>query len=277
VIKNIAYFPSQCARNSGPVIDAFLDSCGIANITTVENSMTADAVVIWSVLWHGRMSANRQVYEHYRSQNKPVIVIDVGALRRGHTWKIAVNNINALGHYGHQENLDWDRPKKLGISLGATMVGNPAVLICLQHEHSLQLQGIDQQAWLIDQIKQLRQHTDRPILVRPHPRNQITLPTDIVVETPQKLAHTYDSYDLRFDYQALINYNSGPGIQAGIEGCPVIVDQSSLAHPISITINEIEQRPMVDRVQWLVEICHSEYTVDEIRTAKWLTRLAPYL
>ena len=73
--------------------------------------MTADAAVIWSVLWHGRMRANRAVYEHYRSQNRPVIVIDIGALYRGTTWKLAVNHITRDGYYGHESNLDRDRPR----------------------------------------------------------------------------------------------------------------------------------------------------------------------
>ena len=257
-------------------MEAFLDSCNIGKIVALENSWTADAAVIWSVLWNGRMLANQQVYEHYRAQNKPVIVIDVGALYRGRTWKIAINNINALGYYGHQENLDWDRPKQLGISLGHTMPGNPAVLICLQHQASLQMQGVDQESWLHQQINQIRSVTDRPILVRPHPRHKLSLtnlPKNVAVETPKKLEQTYDGFDLRFDYQALVNYNSGPGIQAGIEGCPVIVDSSSLAHPISITTQQIEQRHVVDRDQWLVEICHSEYTIEEIKQAQWLKRI----
>jgi hypothetical protein len=64
--------------NSRPVMSAFLDCCQSAGIQTQENSMTADAAVIWSVLWHGRMKTNQAVYEHYRKQNKPVIVIDIG-------------------------------------------------------------------------------------------------------------------------------------------------------------------------------------------------------
>ena len=117
MIKSIAYFPAQCALNSRPVMSAFLDACQAAGIQTQENAQYADAAVIWSVLWHGRMRANQQVYEHYRKQNKPVIVIDIGALYRGQTWKLAVNHITAQGYYGHHDNLDFDRPRRLQISL----------------------------------------------------------------------------------------------------------------------------------------------------------------
>ena len=104
MINNIAYFPSQCALNSKPVMSAVLDCLQARGIQTQENSMDSDAAVIWSVLWAGRMAANQAVYEHYRSQGRPVIVIEIGALYRGVTWKIAVNNINAEGFQAKYEN-----------------------------------------------------------------------------------------------------------------------------------------------------------------------------
>jgi hypothetical protein len=246
-----------------------------------ENSWTSDAAVIWSVLWHGRMRANQEVYQRYRDQRRPVIIIDVGALYRGTTWKIAVDNINALGYYGHQQDLDWDRPKKLGISLGYTWPGDPSILIAAQHGSSLQVEGLESiESWIRQQIQQLRQYTDRPIKIRPHPRYKLDLSKidqHVAIETPCKLTDTYDSFNLRFDYQALINYNSGPGIQAAIEGCPVLVDKSSLAYPISITHKEIDSRLQRDRDRWLVEICHTEYTLQEIKQGRWLKRLADRL
>ena len=59
MIKNIAYFPLQCAKNSKPVMTAVLDCLQARGVQTQENSMTADAAVIWSVLWAGRMAGNQ--------------------------------------------------------------------------------------------------------------------------------------------------------------------------------------------------------------------------
>ena len=280
MIKNIAYFPSQCALNSGPVLNAVLDEFHVAGIRTQENSWTADAAVIWSVLWNGRMQANHKVYQYYRAQNKPVVIIETGALYRGRTWKISVNHVNALGYYGHCENLDPDRPSKLGISLAVNFSTNPAVLIAGQHRHSQQLAGVDQEAWITDIVRQLRTVTDRPIHVRPHPRCALDwrrLPADIHQEQAKKLDGTYDSFNLHFDYHAVVNYNSGPGTQAAIAGTRPIVDSTSLAHPVSVAIDQIDQPYTVDRDKWLIEICHTEYTLDEIKQGRWLKRILPAL
>lgn len=280
----VAYFPNQCAQNSGPVIQAMLNSLQNAGHTVEQDSMDADAVVIWSVLWSGRMATNQAVWSHYRSQGRPVIVIDVGALYRGETWKIALNSITANGYYGHTENLDWDRPRKLGISLAINLSRDPRIIVAAQHARSLQVAGlVSMEGWVVQQVEQLRQVTDRPIVVRPHPRSPLDcaglvhLPKDVVIEKPVKVINTYDSYNLVFDCHAMVNYNSGPGIQAALAGTRPIVNQTSLAYPVSIQLEDIEKPYKVDRDQWLVEICHTEYTVKEIQQGLWLTRLQSHL
>jgi hypothetical protein len=277
VINNIAYFPSQCAQNSRPVTAAVLDYLQSSGIQTQENSLDSDAALIWSVLWSGRMAANRQIYEHYRAQNKPVIVLEIGALYRGRTWKVAVNNITREGYYGHEQDLDWDRPKKLQISRAIKIDGDSGVAIAAQHDRSLQVQGLGNMTdWVLDQIQAVRQHTDRAIKVRPHPRCRLDLarlPQSVVIEQPRPVANTYDSFDMRFDYHAVINHNSGPGIQAALAGCRPIVHESSLASPVGIDIADIEKPYDRDLDTWLVQICHTEYTMDELHAGTWLKRI----
>ena len=280
MINNIAYFPSQCALNSRPVVNAVLDCLQARGIQTQENSWDSDAAIIWSVLWAGRMANNQKVYEHYRSQGKPVIVIEIGALYRGNTWKIAVNNINAQGYYGHLDNLDWDRPKKLKISLATQLSPKPNIVVALQHDRSLQVDGVDMAAWLHNTLAILKNNTDRPITVRPHPRCLLALnnlPANVTVETPNKLPNTYDSFDMHYDCHALVNYNSGPGIQAAIAGVRPIVEFTSLAYPVAVGFADIEQTYTQDRELWLTQICHTEYTVEELRRGIWLDRVAPAL
>ena len=276
----VAYFPNQCALNSVPVMTAVIASLRHAGHECVQNSLDADAAIIWSVLWSGRMAANQAVWNHYRQAGRPVIIVDVGALYRGETWKIALNTVTADGYYGHMDRLDLDRPRRLGISLAINLSQNPRIVIAAQHARSLQVANlVGTEAWIIDQVHQLQQVTDRPIVIRPHPRSRLNLnrmlclPKNITIEHPQKLLNTYDSYNLVFDCHAIVNYNSGPGIQAALAGTRPIVDCTSLAYPVGINIKDIELPYTVDRDQWLVEICHTEYTLKEIEQGQWITRL----
>lgn len=257
-------------------MSAVLDSLQASGIRTEENSWTADAAVIWSVLWNGRMAANQQVYEHYRNQGRPVIVIEIGALYRGNTWKVSVNHVTNQGYYGHLDNLDWDRPQRLGISLAVQTLLDPHITIAAQHDRSLQVSGVDLGQWILEAVNRVRQHTDRPIRIRPHPRCRLRLPyvpLGTEIDTPRPVPNTYDSFDMHFNCHAVINYNSGPGIQAAIAGVRPIVDATSLAAPVSIDWSNIEQPYAVDRDRWFTEICHTEYTVEELRRGTWLKRI----
>ena len=73
-------FRENGSLNSPPIFDAFeqgLKQAGHAVVT--ENQ---DVSVIWSVLWNGRMARNQFVYEEAVKKNKPVIIIEVGNLKK---------------------------------------------------------------------------------------------------------------------------------------------------------------------------------------------------
>lgn len=259
----ISYFPQFTAMQSEPIWKAFLEGCKQNNLTPIENSMSADAAVIWSVLWHGRMLGNWKVYNHYRQQNKPVFIIEVGSLDRGRTWKISINNVNNNGIY--PDVIDIDRPAKLGIQLQPINLNRkPTILIAAQHPKSLQWANMPtMEQWIHDTVNKIKQHTARQIIVRPHPRWPINVP--FTIEQPIKLSNTYDVYNIDYNHHCVVNYSSGPAIQAAIAGTPVVCDISSLAYPISSTIENIETAHAPDRYNWFVKLCHTEWNVDEIR------------
>lgn len=261
-------------------MQAMATSLARAGIRMEQDSWDSDAVIIWSVLWAGRMTKNREVYRHYQSQGRPIIVIDAGALHRGHTWRVAIGHVNALGYFGHTQDLDHDRPGRLGVSLSSPISPSPDVLIAAQHRASLQLEGVDQESWITQCVSRLREYTDRPIRIRSHPRSALDvskLPRHCHIEQPRRVANTYDDFDFTTGYHAVINYSSTPGIQAAIAGTPVIVTPASLAYPVSMQYQDIESPPDQDREQWLIELAHTEYLVEEIEQGTWLKRLSDRL
>jgi len=82
---------------------------------------------------------------------------------------------------------------------------------------------------------------------------------------------------MHFDCHAVVNFNSGPGIQAAIAGVRPVVESTSLAYPVGVGVADIEQPYETDRQLWLTQICHTEYTVEELQRGTWLNRIAPAL
>ena len=259
------------ALNSSPVFDAFHAGANALGHDIVCDS--DDGIdVIWSVLFHGRMGGNRTIWERNVSQSKPTIVLEVGGIKRGSTWKVGLNGINRDAFFGDAGN-DSRRSDLLGLRLKPWRTDGEYILICGQHDKSLQWQGMPRMSqWVMDTIDEIQKHTDRPIIFRPHPR--CTLPhieheyTNVRRQDPRYINGTYDDFDMGFDnIWATVSYSSNPGIHSIIKGVPAFVSPSSLAYDVANDIDflhDIENPMMPDRTQWLNDYAHTEWTVEEI-------------
>ena len=276
-------FREYGAQNSKPVFDAFADSLVSNGHVVVDNSYDCDVGVIWSVLWNGRMAPNKKVWEDFHNLNKKIIVLEVGGLVRGKTWKVGINGINRDANFG-SSNCDSSRVRTLGLKLKPWSLGGDRIIICGQHDKSNQRKDMPTMStWLLDTIKQIRERTDMPIVWRPHPRCPVPgiehEYKNVRREQPIQVRDTYDDFD--FDCKgayAVINWSSNPATHAVMQGVPVFVGPSSLAWPVGnkdySTIG-MPKRP--DRTQWLNDISYTEWTLDEIAQGKPLNRLTSYL
>ena len=163
-------FTDYGSLNSPPVWDAV--KLGLLKLghTVDENNIDTDIPVIWSLLWHGRMIKNKIVWDKFRSQNKKVLVIEVGGIKRNSTWKVGINGINRLADFGPKNNDD-TRVAQLGLDIRPWRTQGEHILLCLQHDKSEQWKNMPPlEQYVLETVQRLRQHTDRKIIVRSHPR-----------------------------------------------------------------------------------------------------------
>ena len=254
------------ALNSKPVFDAFANSLNNNGHDVAYNDLSADVNVIWSVLFNGRMAGNKAVWE----QQKPTIVLEVGGINRGTTWKVGLNGINRDAYFGPSSNNN-TRANELGLKLSPWKYTGEYILIAGQHDKSLQWKDMPSTAtWVHDTITFIRAQTSRPIIFRPHPR--CPLPAiehdfkDVKRQTPKQIQNTYDDFDMQFDnIWATVSWSSNPGIHSIINGVPAFTGPSSLAFDVAEqNLRNIENPLYGDRTQWLNDYAHTEYTIGEI-------------
>ena len=272
---NISIFNKFGALNSGPVFEAFRNGCKKHRIRVSEHNMSADVAVIWSQLWTGRMAPNKSVWDEFSASGRPVIVLEVGQLNRGVTWKMGINGVNARGWFG--DGIEPGRAKKLAVRLQPWHQGDH-ILIAMQRSDSEQWAGLPPaQQWLDQIITRIREHTDRAIVVRPHPRQKLQPKMGVKFQTPLPLRGTYDEFDFRSNLTkawAVVNENSGPGSQAVLDGVPAFVGAYSMAAPVAnLDYALIEKPRMPDRTAWLDNLCHTEWTLGEIAAGTPIARL----
>lgn len=276
-------FKDYGALNSKPVFEAFEHSLLQAGHTVTYNDMNADIAVIWSVLFNGRMAPNKQVWDQYHKTGRKIIVLEVGGIKRGTTWKVGLNGINRDAYFGDMGNSN-ARANLLGLGLKPWNTAGEYILICGQHNKSLQWQDMPSMSnWFIQTYDKIRKHTDRPIIFRPHPRCRLDHIERglryVERQEPRKIDGTYDDFDMYFNnIFCTISWSSNPGIHSIINGVPAFVGPSSIAYPVANNnLANIENPNMPERQQWLNDYAWTEYTVEEIANGIPLKRLTKML
>ena len=258
------------ALNSRPIFDAFANSLVGAGHDVSDNDRSSDVDVIWSVLWNGRMAPNKDIWQNNQRSAKPTIVLEVGGIKRGTTWKVGLNGINRDAYFSPSGNTS-TRAEQLGLKLKPWRSEGSYILICGQHERSQQWETMpNMTAWLGNTINIIREYTDMPIYWRPHPRYPVQYVEqdfkNVIRQNPTKIEDTYDDYDFNVrDAWATVCYSSNPGPHSIIAGIPAFVGESSLAFDVgNNNLHNIMNPNMPDRQQWLNDYAHTEYTLDEI-------------
>jgi len=261
-------------NNSKKVFNAFIESLEKAGEEIqINEDKNSDIVVIWSVLWQGRMIGYKRIWDECQLKNKPVVVLEVGGIKRNETFKVGINGVNREADFANQP-VDDKRWKKLNIKLKPWQSTGNTIIICGQHHRSHQWRNNpSMNLWFEQQINEIRKYTNRPILVRPHPRNPIGLDIkkwkNVSYKPPQRDYNTIDDTDFKETLKhawAVINYSSNPAIIAVFNGIPVFVSDQSLCYDVgNINISKINNPVMPNRNEWANKLAYTEWTTNEIK------------
>lgn len=269
----VEVWPGFGPLNSKEIFQKFINSLqNSGDEVHINREANGDVAVIWSVLWQGRMRQNKQVWERFRNSNKPVVVIEVGGIKRNETWKIGINGVNREADFAN-ENVDENRWKKFEINLRPWGQTGDDIIVCGQHTDSHQWRNNPPMSkWFDQQITGIRKHTDRPIVIRPHPRNSVFIDTNkyqnVKIVRPIRDQKTYDDTDLAERLKsawAVVSHSSNPAMTAVFSGIPVYVSESSLSYDVGNTsFANINNPAMPERQTWANRLAYTEWWIDEI-------------
>jgi hypothetical protein len=252
-----------------------------------QSPIPADMCLLWSVQF--RNPKRREIYDWYRSQGIPVLVIEVGALNRNTLWRVGLNNIDWTAEFGLRQPLETGRYKNIGLNPRPWREDRgERILITLQNDKCANWPyTYSSYEWLIETIRMLKRHTDRKITVRPHPRKRDPIPPEVqrskgvTVEIPKLEGGGVDRTDFQTMLKstwAVINVSSNPAVEAVLSGIPAFVASNNLASPVCETdIRRIEHPVLPKRKDWLNRVAHTEWTVEEIRAGIPWQRIKPYV
>lgn len=149
------------------------------------------------------------------------------------------------------------------------------ILITLQRPLGWSMRGYNLMTWLEETFTKIRQHSDRPIVLRWHPGNWKEFPN---------YAHLLAKYNATISPQerhitedlkncwALVCHNSTPSAVAVIEGIPsFITDHPSYSQAGAMANTDfslLEKPNMPDREQWIRQLAQCHWSFADLRSGR---------
>lgn len=216
-----------------------------------------------------------KIHQMYRNKKRPLLVYEKGFLKREIYYSIGWNSIVGFGYYNNT-NMPSDRFEKLNITLSPHQpktTGN--ILICGQIPWDSQVQHLpNYRKWVQQIVQQIRKHTNRPIVYRPHPK-QNPKNSKAVLTLPNTIKSTKAT--LEEDFQeafVVISYNSNSLVESLISGIPFFCfDRGSVVYDLANhDLTQIETPNFPDdksRYQKLCDIAYSQWNTTEIESGEF--------
>ena len=152
------------------------------------------------------------------------------------------------------------------------------ILVCLQRDGGWNMKASNLQDWTRMTVKRIRDVTDRPILIREHPKFKMDLGRVL------KFRDTYVSKGttLKEDCEkahAAVFFNSSSSVAAALEGIPVFVsDTDAVTYKVANTdLTKIEKPNMPDRKQWIYDLAACHWTDEESRNGDIIRKFQKFM
>ena len=175
----------------------------------------------------------------------------------------------------------WNQIQKdLNISMKDWRPQGVHVLVCLQRNGGWSMGGLSVVDWLTKTIKEVRKHTDRPIIVRGHPGDKHA-PKYLKNKDWQVSKAPSIIDDLR-NAHCSITYNSSPSVASAIEGIPTFITdptpQISQAYAVANTdLSNVENPLMFERTEWVQKLAMSHWNFNELSSGDAWAHMRDYV
>lgn len=236
------------------------------------------------------LAFRREIVERQTQQRRRTVIVDSNlflyknTLNPGYYLRYSFDGIFPdTGEYCDQYHSDWrwqDIKRDLGIDIKDWRTNGNHILICLQRQGGWSMGAMPVTEWSMQVIRQLRQHSSRPVILRPHPgdRESARCLNEILVrcrsENLGQVSISENSSDICRDLKncwAVINHNSSPAVAAAIEGIPVFVTdpvRSQARDVANVNISDIENPMLPDRHAWICRISQFHWSHQDLETGR---------
>ena len=274
------------------VLHSFAKGCS-GKITNSGNTKGYDCAVIYGSYKKQRGSFAQQGKGKIIESGIPYIQLETQLIGRPiHTpflseFRVGVNGFLWDDAKWGFEHIHTDRSKKVFERNGYDpnikwKDDGEYILLCMQKVGDASLRGADVFAWTEDTVYNIRKHTDRKIIIRPHPLYRKSSLHNTLKEKVLRVAdvHWQEADVTKNNFIPIheqlknawctVTFSSGTGIDAIINGVPnVACDTGSMVYDVSTTdIAEIENPYRGTKREWCNKISHCQWNIAEFESGE---------
>ena len=186
------------------------------------------------------------------------------------------------GNYANSNsnNSKWNQLSQcFNINLQPWRTSGNYILLLIQRDGGWGMKGLDPVLWARDKIREIRQYSTQPIVLRPHPGkiadvSSLIGPGVTVSDSKNRTLLK----DLKHASAAFV-WNSSSGVSAVLAGVPLWVDDvSSVCWTVANhDVSRIYNPDFPDRTQWLNDLGACHWTDSESSQGLIYKKFLPYL
>lgn len=163
------------------------------------------------------------------------------------------------------------------------------ILLCLQRNGGWSMGNFDVQDWTIATINKIRQHSDRPIIIRGHPGDKAAREYLNPAHPKCRLKNISNVRFSEFERPlledlkncwAVVNHNSSAVVGAAIEGYPIFVTDPKKSQSKEIANTElslIENPRLSDRQTWVERLSMFHWNFNDLRKGNCWQHMRKYI
>lgn len=172
--------------------------------------------------------------------------------------------------------------KDLDITVENEKRSGKNILICLQRHGGWSMGSVDMNYWINKVISMIRQHSDRTIILRPHPKdnNAIQYLKKINKDPKIKISQNQSLESDLSKAWCVVNHNSSSIVGAIIKGYPAFITDpknSQCAEVANLDFSQIENPERFDRLRWLERISQFHWKFTELEDGSAWRHMKQYV
>ena len=232
-------------------VNMFARGCGSEPVAEFDYSATAGPIVLRGILKH-------KIIKQCWQDRRTFYYIDTGYFGNK-LWKQWHRIVKNDLQHGKIVPRPADRFNQFKKTFAPWKKTGQNILVALPDEKPCKFYGINREQWIQDTVNTIKQHTDRPIVLRERaPRRQDRIDTDTLQQA------------LDQDVFALVTFNSVAAVESVFHGIPAFtLAPANAASPVSLQdLGQIESPYYADSDKlhaWACHLAYGQFHVSELK------------